>query len=188
MKELETTVIVFLFATLFSLAWCSKVDARNDYLNNSGQKCTYGSVDLSISKGDRDSNSNNSNPYWDKREENNNQITLSFRKDLGISKKTCDQQNRISLQNEKLKQQLELYKKCGSINRNSTLQYNNNFNELVFYCKGISGTDNNKPEESGSYWDKLKKDHKNLPENKNTIFMGDKILMPPKDYKLPIPE
>ena len=52
---------------------------RNDYLNNGTNSCSYGSVDLSIGKGTRDSNSNNSNPYWDKREEDNNDIRLSFR-------------------------------------------------------------------------------------------------------------
>jgi len=157
---------------------------RNDYLNSFSGECKYGSVDLSISQGSRDSNNYSSSPYSN--EEKDNRISLSFRKDLGVSKKQCDQKNAIVLQNEKLKQQLELYKKCGSINRNSTLQYNNNFNELVIYCKGIGGTENNKPSDSNSYWDVIKNDYKK--ENPDVNLMGDKILLPPKDYKMPVPE
>tara|TARA_R110000868_G_scaffold317492_1_gene578329 strand:- start:38 stop:571 length:534 start_codon:yes stop_codon:yes gene_type:complete len=163
---------LLILAMIFMTVFMKPGHTRNDYLNNGSQKCTYGSVDLSISKGDRDSNSNNSNPYWDKREEDNNQITLSFRKDLGISKKTCDQQNRISLQNEKLKQQLELFKKCGSVNRNPTLKDNENFVDLVNYCRGmgVGLIEDTRP--TGSLWNKLKKDYKK--ENPEIKLYGPK--------------
>jgi hypothetical protein len=136
---------------------------RNDYLNNGTNSCSYGSVDLSIGKGTRDSNSNNSNPYWDKREEDNNDIRLSFRKNLGISKKDCDRRNKIATENEILKQQLELYKKCGSVNNNPTIEYNENFKELVAYCKNIKTGNELRPKEN--LWKKLKKDY--LEENKD---------------------
>ena len=46
------------------------------------------------------------------------ELRLSFRKNLGLSKKNCDTQNRIRTENLKLKQQLELLKHCNKVNAN----------------------------------------------------------------------
>ena len=92
------------------------------------------------------------------------------RKYLGISKRDCDRKNAISLQNEKLKQQLELYKKCGSINRNSTLKYNENFNELVVYCKGVGTSEDSRP--TNNLWKSLKKDY--IEKNPEIEIYGPK--------------
>jgi len=182
MKELETTVIIFLFATLFTLSWCSKSEARNDYLNYTGERCSYGSVELTINQyvpeqqqlQTFDGNYNNGN----------RSLNLRFRKELGVAKKTCDEQNRIKTQNMKLMQQLELNKNCPRINRDTTLQYNNNFNELVAYCKNIKG-EVSQEDHSQSSWDIMKDDYKK--ENPEIKLMGDKLIKP-KDNKLKIPK
>ena len=143
------TALLIVMMTLLAL-FGGPAHSRNDYLNNGSNECRYGEMSASISKNDYESESNyrhftpsNSNDNFNENSSYNASIT--FRKYLGVSKKDCDRKNAISLQNEKLKQQLELYKKCGSINRNSTLQYNENFNELVVYCKGVGASEDTRP-------------------------------------------
>ena len=165
-----TAILILMFIGLTIFA--EPAYPRNEYLNNNSNSCTYGSIDLSLGQGNRDSKSNNYNSYWDKREEDSNDIRLSFRKNLGVSKKDCDRRNAISLQNEKLKQQLELLRKCNSVNKNSTLQYNENFNELVSYCKGIGVGSKNETRPTGSLWKELKEDYKK--ENPDIKLYGPK--------------
>ena len=174
-----TALIIFLMTLL--VVFAEPAYPRNDYLNNSGDRCTYGSVELTINQyvpeqqqlQTFDGNYNNGN----------RSLNLRFRKDLGISKRHCDNQNRIKTHNMKLMQQLELNKNCPRINRDSTLQYNNNFNELVAYCKNVIGIKDDKPEDSGSYWDKIKDDYKK--ENPNVKLMGDKFIDDKKKLKIP---
>ena len=126
--------IVFTFY-LF-IGFTNQSNARNEYLNNGSNECRYGDVDLSISKRENDHRTNSiSNDYDD----NSHELRLSFRKYLGISKKHCDEQNRIRTKNETLKQQIELYKVCKGINTNQDLP---NFKELLSYCNGIKATNN----------------------------------------------
>jgi len=90
-------VILFLLLAIF----VKPAHARNEYLNNGSNECRYGDVDLSISKREReqDYHTYNSNDYDD----NSHELRLNFRKYLGISKKHCDEQNRITTKNEVLK-------------------------------------------------------------------------------------
>ena len=68
-----------------------------------------------------------------------------------------------------------------------SLAYNENFRLLVSKCRGVTPTSiDNRPENSGSYWDLIKDNYKE--ENPDITLMGDKILIPPKDFKLPVPE
>ena len=155
---------------------------RNDYLNNYGNNCTYGSVELTINQyvpeqqqlQTFDSNYNNGN----------RSLNLRFRKELGVAKKICDEQNKIKNHNMKLMQQLELNKNCPRVNRDITLQYNANFNELVAYCKNVKG-EVNQEDYSESYWDTIKDGYKK--ENPDITLMGDKIIKPKKN-KLKIPK
>ena len=125
-------VILFLLLAIF----VKPAHARNEYLNNGTNSCRYGDVDLSISKREKDHRTNSiSNDYDD----NSHELRLNFRKYLGISKKHCDEQNRIRTKNEVLKQQIELYKVCKGINTNQDLP---NFKELLSYCNGIKATNN----------------------------------------------
>ena len=80
-------------------------------------------------------------------------------------------------------------KMCGRVNSNPSLALNKNFNLLVSKCRGVSPTSsNNRPDNSQSYWDEIKDGYKK--ENPDITLMGDKkiLKMPPKDYKMPVPE
>tara|TARA_R110001592_G_scaffold89574_1_gene263335 strand:- start:1 stop:453 length:453 start_codon:yes stop_codon:yes gene_type:complete len=124
-----TGILIILFLLL--VIFVKPGHARNEYLNNGSYECRYGDVDLSISKREReqDYHTYNSNDYDD----DSHELRLSFRKYLGISKKHCDEQNRIRTQNETLKQQIELYKVCKGIRTSDPLPQ---FAELIAYCNG----------------------------------------------------
>jgi hypothetical protein len=171
-------IIMFVCLTLFA----KPAYPRNDYLNNYGDRCTYGSVELTLNQyvpeeqqlQTFDGNYNNGN----------RSLNLRFRKDLGISKRHCDNQNRIKTHNMKLMQQMELNKNCPRINRDTTLQYNANFAELVAYCKNVKGvSSDSKPKDSGSFWDVIKNDYKE--ENPDITLMGDKFMDDKKKLKIP---
>ena len=174
-----TALIIFLMTLL--VVFAEPAYPRNDYLNNYGDKCSYGSVELTLNQyvpeqqqlQTFDGNYNNGN----------RSLNLRFRKDLGVAKKTCDEQNRIKTHNMKLMQQMELNKNCPRVNRDTTLQYNANFAELVAYCKNVIGIKDENPKEEGSYWDSIKNNYKK--ENPDVDLMGDKFL---KKKKLIIPK
>ena len=170
-------IIMFVCLTLFA----KPAYPRNDYLNNYGDRCTYGSVELTINQyvpeqqqlQTFDGNYNNGN----------RSLNLRFRKDLGVAKKTCDEQNRIKNHNMKLMQQMELNKNCPRVNRDTTLQYNANFAELVAYCKNVIGIKDKNPKEEGSYWDSIKNKYKK--ENPDVELMGDKFIDGKKKLVIP---
>ena len=146
---------------------------RNEYLQNSDERCgeIETRVTQSVSENQQlqalDRNFNNGSRY----------LSLTYRKYLGVDCKTGNE-------NRKLKQQLELMKMCGRVNSNPSLQFNSNFNLLTNKCRGVTPTEtNNRPEDSGSAWDDLKKDYKE--DNPEIILMGDKFL---NKKKLKIPK
>ena len=145
---------------------------RNEYLNEYGVRC--GELDFRVERRDTDYN------YSEGSSHENENFSITYRKYLGTDCKT-------SKENVAIKQQLELMKMCGRVNSNPSLAHNPNFKLLVSKCRGVSPTSiDNRPENSGSYWDSIKDNYKK--ENPDITLMGDKILMPPKDYKLPVPE
>ena len=73
-----------------------------------------------------------------------------------------------------LKQQLELMKMCGKVNKNPTLSRKPNFKLLVSKCSGIIIPDDKIIKPDGSYWDSIKDDYKK--ENPDIKLMGDKII------------
>jgi hypothetical protein len=100
----------------------------------------------------------------------------------------CNERNDLALENEKLKQQLELMKMCNKVNRNPTLKRNENFNLLVSKCEGVIPTkvEEERPKEKNT-WKGMKKDY--LESNPDAKTMDNTTLkMPPKDYKLPKPK
>jgi len=121
-------VLMLLLATCVTPGY-----ARNEYLNNGSQTCQYGSIDLSISKSEteHDYRIPSTSDYDNDRHE----LRLSFRKNLGVSKKLCDEKNRISLKNEQLKQQIELYKVCKGVRTNKDPLPQ--FADLMAFCSGI---------------------------------------------------
>jgi len=150
-------ILRILIVSLFLFSF--KAEARNDYLNDGASRC--GEVDLTITGRQDDYNQNDS--AFNDNNRNSEELRLTFRKYLGTDCKT-------SKQNAKLKQQLELYKKCGSVNKNSALESNKNFSELMQYCKGIGAGEKTRP--TGSLWEDLKKNYKK--ENPNVKTHGDK--------------
>ena len=152
---------------------------RNEYLNEYGARC--GDFETRVEKEDRNNDyrhySNNNN--YDSDSENY-RLSFTYRKYLGVDCKTIKE-------NVAIKQQLELMKMCGRVNNNPSLAYNENLRLLVSKCRGVTPTSiDNRPENSGSYWDSIKDNYKE--ENPDITLMGDKILIPPKDFKLPVPE
>ena len=146
---------------------------RNEYLNEYGARCGDFETRITQNVGEDqqlqplDRNFNNGSRY----------LSLTYRKYLGVDCKTIKE-------NVDLKQQLELMKMCGRVNNNPSLAYNKNFRLLVSKCRGVTPTEvNNRPEDSGSAWDDLKKDYKE--DNPEIILMGDKFL---NKKKLKIPK
>ena len=162
-------IVLMLLLTLIEPAY-----PRNEYLNEYGVRC--GEMEISTERRDTDYNYSDSNTHEDQ------YLRFTYRKYLGTDCKT-------SKENVAIKQQLELMKMCGRVNSNPSLAYNSNFDLLVSKCRGVSpARDNNRPDNSQSYWDEIKDGYKK--ENPDIKLMGDKkiLKMPPKDYILPLPK
>ena len=137
---------------------------RNEYLNEYGVRC--GEMEISTERRDTDYNYSDSNTHEDQ------YLRFTYRKYLGTDCKT-------SKENVAIKQQLELMKMCGRVNSNPSLALNENFALLVSKCRGVTPSRNDvRPDESGSYWDKIKNDYKK--ENPDINLMNDKFIGPPK--------
>jgi len=172
------TGLLIILMTLLAL-FVKPAHARNEYLNEYGARC--GDFETRVEKEDRNNDyrhySNNNN--YDSDSENY-RLSFTYRKYLGVDCKTIKE-------NVAIKQQLELMKMCGRVNSNPSLAHNENFRLLVSKCRGVSpARDTTRPEDDKSHWDNLKDDFKK--ENPDVKIMGDKILLPPKDYKMPVPE
>ena len=172
------TGLLIILMTLLAL-FVKPAHARNEYLNEYGARC--GDFETRVEKEDRNNDyrhySNNNN--YDSDSENY-RLSFTYRKYLGVDCKTIKE-------NVAIKQQLELMKMCGRVNNNPSLAYNENFRLLVSKCRGITPTrDNTRPSDDKSLWDNMKDNYKK--ENPDIKIMGDKILLPPKDYKMPVPE
>ena len=166
------TALLIVMITLLAL-FAEPAYPRNEYLQNSDERCGdfETRITQSVSEDQQlqplDSSFNNGSRY----------LSLTYRKYLGVDCKTGNE-------NRKLKQQLELMKMCGRVNSNPSLKFNSNFNLLTNKCRGVTPTEtNNRPEDSGSAWDDLKKDYKE--DNPEIILMGDKFL---NKNKLKIPK
>ena len=87
---------------------------RNEYLNNGYNSCSTGSFDISVEQRDTDYINNGSSTH-----ENEN-VRLTYRHFLGSA--CTDDFKRVQQENLELKQQLELMKMCGKVNKNPTLK------------------------------------------------------------------
>ena len=169
------TAILIIMMTLLAL-FGGPAHSRNEYLNEYGARC--GDMEFRVEQRDenQDYRGQSSSDY----ERDNQNFSITYRKYLGVDCKTIKE-------NVAIKQQLELMKMCGRVNNNPSLAYNENFRLLVSKCRGITPTrDNTRPSDDKSLWDNMKDNYKK--ENPNVKIMGDKILLPPKNYKLPKPE
>jgi hypothetical protein len=172
-----------LIIMLTLLAFCAgPAYPRNEYLNSYPNECRTGEVDVSVSA--RQYDYDNYDKSWN--ESNSQDVRLTFRKYLGNLQ--CNERNDLALENEKLRQQLELMKMCNKVNRNPTLKHNENFNLLISKCEGVIPTsiEEERPVRK-NLWKEEKA--KYLKENPEAKTMDNTTLkMPPKGYILPLPK
>ena len=150
---------------------------RNEYLNDGTNTCSTGSFDISVEQRDSDYASRHYNPSSNYDNYNDDQsIRLTYRKYLGSA--CTDEFKAVQQENMELKQQLELMKMCGKVNRNPTILRNPNFALLVSKCSGIVINDEKQERPDGSYWDKLTDEYKK--ENSDKKFMDTKNIYGPR--------
>ena len=95
-----------LIILLCLLAFMGPAYPRNEYLNSYPNECRTGEVDVSVSA--RQYDYNNYDNTWN--ESDSQDVRLTFRKYLGNLQ--CNERNDLALENERLRQQLELMKMC----------------------------------------------------------------------------
>ena len=164
--------LLILFAVLVRPA-----QARNEYLNNGSQACRYGDVSASIQG--EDNNTDYRQPAFPNNnydsDGDNYRFELRISKYLGISKRDCDRQNAIMLENEELKQQLELLKVC---NKYADRPLPPQFATVERMCAGLRARPVKEKSED-PLWDEMKKEY--LKANP-----GADVYNPPKDsLKIP---
>ena len=166
------TAILIIMLTLLAL-FGGPAHSRNEYLNNGTNTCSTGDLSLSVEQRDSENSYRHFNPdnnYTSPSDDRS--LRLTWRKYLGSA--CTDEFKAVQQENMELKQQLELMKMCGKVNKNPTLKYNPNFHLLVAKCSGIVIPENKKPD--GSLWDDLKDEYKK--ENPDIKLMGDKFIGP----------
>ena len=171
-------LIGILIISLSSCVGVTVTEARNEYLNNGTNTCSTGSFDISVEQRESeyyhrpyDPANAYSNPSDDQ------SLRLTWRKYLGSA---CTKEfKEVQQENMELKQQLELMKMCGKVNRNPTLKRNPNFALLVAKCSGIIINDEKQARPDGSYWDKLTDSYKK--EHKDKKFMDTKNIYGPRE-------
>ncbi len=186
-----TGALIILFVLL---CFMKPAYPRNEYLNNGTNTCSTGDLSISIDQRDSESRYRHNNPDNNYNSPSDDRsLRLTWRHYLGSA--CTDEFKAVQQENMELKQQLELMKMCGKVNKNPTLKYNPNFHLLVMKCSGIVINDENQERPDGSAWDDLRDEYQNLPEHKDKKFMGTKdimkdstLKMPPKDYILPLPK
>ena len=153
---------------------------KNEYLNNGYNACNTGSFDVRIETQEGDNEYKHYSPSNNYNSENGrDSLSFTYRHYLGSA---CTKEfKKAQQENIELKQQLELMKMCGKVNKNPTLKYNPNFHLIVMKCSGIVIPENKSPD--GSLWDELKDDYKK--ENPEVKIMGDKFLTNKKKLVIP---
>ena len=99
------TILLMFF--LFSLAWCSQADAKNEYLGGNWRNCESGHVEPYIEKTERDIDYLDND---DSRDDDELRYGVRFRFKLGF---TCNKKFRKQQEERyELEQQIELLKIC----------------------------------------------------------------------------
>jgi len=123
---------------------CRPADAVNEYLNEYTNHCSSGSIELysditgtndkyTYLDGDGDA----SNSYRGYDDDVRGSVGIRWRKELGSS--CTDSYKRLMMQNQKLKQELELLKLCG---RYKELELGVQFATVREMCKGVNRKEN----------------------------------------------
>ena len=136
---------LFLFLVLATLVIvCRPAGAVNEYLNEYPNHCSKGSIELysdirgaddrySYYDGDGDPN----NSYRNYNDDLSGSVGIRWRKELGSS--CTEPYKRLMMQNQKLKQELELLKLCG---RYKELELGSQFATVREMCKGVNKKEN----------------------------------------------
>ena len=171
-------LIGILIISLSSCVGVTVTEARNEYLNNGTNTCSTGSFDISVEQRESEYYHRPYDPTnaYDNPSDSQS-LRLTWRKYLGSA---CTKEfKEVQQENMELKQQLELMKMCGKVNRNPTLQRNPNFALLVQKCSGIIINDEKQARPDGSYWDKLTNSYKK--KHKDQKFMDTKNIYGPRE-------
>ena len=176
-----------LLSTLVLVLWMkyTPAEARNEYLNSYSSTCQYGSVDLSVEQSQDDTDYRHYSPSNDYDNfSNRKSLRLSFRKNLGVTKKMCDEQNKILLENENLRQELEMLKVC---QRYADRPLPPQFSTVERMCTGLRARPVKEKSED-PLWDEMKKEY--LDENPGVdVYDASKYNPPVKKNKpLKIPK
>ena len=149
--------LLFAFVVAFGVfVYCNEAKGVNEYLNDYGNHCSTGSIELYTDvtgRDDRysyyDGDGNPDNTYRGYDDDVSGSVGIRWRKELGSS--CTDSYKRLMIQNAKLKQELELLKLCG---RYKELELGAQFATVREMCKGVNrkeedaGTDNRTTEDS----------------------------------------
>ena len=147
-------IVMFICLTLFA----KPAYPKNEYLNNGTNTCSTGDLSLSVEQRDSESRYRHFNPDNNYNSPSDDRsLRLTYRKFLGSA--CTDEFKAVQQENMELKQQLELMKMCGKVNKNPTLINNPNFKLLVSKCSGIVIPDDKIIKPDGSYWDSIKDDY-----------------------------
>ena len=142
---------LFLLLVLITVIVLSRpVVAINEYLNDYGSHCSTGSIELysDIRGADDkytylDGDGNESNSYRQYNDDASGSVGIRWRKELGSS--CTDPYKRLMMQNQKLKQELELLKLCG---RYKELELGPQFATVREMCKGVNRKENEENDKS----------------------------------------
>jgi hypothetical protein len=113
-----TGALIILFVLL---CFIKPAYPRNEYLNNGTNTCSTGDLSLSVEQRDSESRYRHFNPdnnYSSPSDDRS--LRLTWRKYLGSA--CTDEFKAVQQENMELKQQLELMKMCGKVNKNPTLK------------------------------------------------------------------
>ncbi len=178
----------FWFILVFAVLVSTTAHSRNEYLNDGGHSCQYGSIDLSVEQSEDDTDyrhispGNDYNNFSDRKS-----LRLSFRKYLGVSKKDCDEVNEIQRENANLRQELEMLKVCSKY---AGRELPPQFATVEKHCKGLRPRAvRDKNEFKDPMWDQMKEKYlKANPSNEIYDTTPKKSLkMPPEGYVMPEP-
>ena len=175
--------LLILFAVLVRPA-----QARNEYLNNGSQACRYGDVSASIQG--EDNNTDYRQPAFPNNnydsDGDNYRFELRISKYLGVSKKMCDEQNKVLLENENLRQELEMLKVC---NKYADRPLPPQFATVEKHCKGLRARPVREKSED-PLWDEMKKDYLKANPKADVYNPPQDSLKIPTDKQMngPLPE
>ena len=113
-----TGALIILFVLL---CFIKPAYPRNEYLNNGTNTCSTGDLSLSVEQRDSESRYRHFNPDNNYNSPSDDRsLRLTYRKFLGSA--CTDEFKAVQQENMELKQQLELMKMCGKVNKNPTLK------------------------------------------------------------------